>query len=1284
MQYHTKILLTSLITLIALHISAQSVKNITERLDWYSNEILVSPNQDKLLTVWSIDQGQANIKHPQLPRYNYRWALDTESDISVEIITKSASSITLNDDKTIEYIKANYDIQTHVTQERNQFYGSLSFIPVRKNGSSYEKLDAFKIVINETPKNNNTAYRTPPNTEVSVLATGDIYKFKISETGVHKLSYSLIKDALDENIDDIDPRNISIYGNQGGRLPQAIIEDRADDLQEIPIMISGESDGSFDNQDFILIYAESADRWSYDLESPKYTFDKNIYANENYIYLKVNTSAGKRLATQTALNVQAEYNTDSYDHLMRHEEDRVNLLGQYASTQGSGQLWFGSSFNIERDQDFSDFFKADNVVAGSDASLEISFAGRSSVNSSYRVQVDGNTFSRSLSRVDVDEIENRYASNLKINENIIISGNNPSVSVSYPQVGATSEGWLDYIQLLLRRKLVLSNNQLIFSDANSLSANNTEYVINTTPSDIQVWDVTDMHSVRKMDISQQGVTARIKDNKTDQLGRYLAFANNGDFMTPVFESKVANQNIHGITDADMIIVYYKEFEDAAVKLAEFRSNHDNIKVEAIEVTSIYNEFSSGRVDPTAIRDLSKMVYNRNPNYRYLLLFGDGSYDYKGLTPGLPFGSLVPVYESKVSLDPIDAFPTDDYFALLSTQDGGNLVGELEIAVGRIPAKTLNEANIVVNKIINYQTSPSSLGDWRMRNQFTSDDEDSNLHYRQSERISKKLEDKHPYVNIQKVHFDSYVQESTPGGERYTEATNAIINNVENGLLILNYLGHGGARGWAQERVLSVNDILNMDNPDKLALFVTATCSFTGYDDPALVSAGEVAMLSPAGAAIGLMTTVRSVYANENERLTQSVFDTIYTRDNAKYLTIGEAITRGKNSQAADTLSVNARKFALIGDPSMRLALPDYDIAVTTINNAPIGTTIDTIRALQKVEIEGIITDFNGQIIDDFNGTLSPTVFDKKSKITTLANDDRSIVSTFDVYKNVIFKGNASVTNGKWKFSFIVPKDIDYTFGNGKISLYASDGVSKDAAGYNDQIIIGGTSPEALADDQGPEIELFMDNESFVSGESTGKNPTLIVKLSDDNGINISGTSIGHDLTAELDEDSQNNFVLNEYYEANLDDYTGGIVNFPFEDLELGNHQVRVRAFDVANNSSEAMLDFVVVDATNGGLDHVLNYPNPFTTKTNFQFEHDFPNSSVSVLINIYTISGKLVKTIQTDALSKGTLVNDVEWTGKDDFGNQLAKGIYLYKIKIEDNNTSEFRESEIEKLVILK
>ena len=742
--------------------------------------------------------------------------------------------------------------------------------------------------------------------------------------------------------------------------------------------------------------------------------------------------------------------------------------------------------------------------------------------------------------------------------------------------------------------------------------------------------------------------------------------------------KISNQNLHAFDNLDLLIVYHKDFETAAFRLSEQRKKQ-GLNVQTAEIGQVYNEFSSGALDVTAIRDFARLLHKRSSRFKYMLLIGDGSYDYKRINPlgSLQPSDFIPPYETDESFNGISAFPSDDYYALLSDTEGSDLQGDLDIAVGRIVCKTTAEANGVVNKIMNYESN-KVLGDWRNRALFMSDDEDSNYHLNDADAIANMVTENNKNLNIEKLYVDAFRQEVSAGGTRVPAMNEAIYQNQFKGLLTMCYLGHGGPKRLAQEAVITREEMATWRNFDKLPVFVTATCSFSGYDNPKEEAAGEVASLNANGSMVALLSTVRAVYASSNASLTTAVFDTIFKKVNNRAQTIGDIIVSAKNRSRT---GANGNKFTLIGDPSMRLALPRYTISTLKINNK----TTDTVRALQRVTIEGSVSDDNGAVLKNFNGTLYPTVYDKPSTLRTLGQDPGSSARDFTVQRNVLFKGAAAVKNGEWKFSFTVPKDIDYSFGNGKISYYASDDET-DASGNFENVVIGGTDPALAQDNTPPTVKVFMNDENFQSGGTTNANPTLLVKLSDDTGINVSGISIGHDLAGTLD-DSKNTIPLNNFYEAVKDDPTKGVVRYPLSKLALGLHKISVKAWDIANNSGEGSTEFIVSLDSKSALAHVLSYPNPFSIKTRFQFEHNLTGQQLHVTITIFTISGQLVKSIDQDVTSVDNLVSDIEWDGKGDGGQVLAKGIYVYKVVLSGRDVKGAKvtaESKFEKIVVMK
>lgn len=1263
---------------------AQRPLTISKKLNWSPEPIIHNPTGNFEKQLWTFEDSYANPKHPTLPVFSERFPLNNNGEISVNITNAQFERLEKSTVPDDIFLKETIQIGTTVERDKNKYYGKVFFIPIIKKGGSYEKLVSFDLTVNFLPKNNAAAARNTDHTFNSVLKDGTIYKIAVNETGIQKLDYNFLKDELKIDIDNIDPTTIKVYGNGGGILPRKISDFRYDDLQENAIQIVGEEDGRFDTNDYILFYGEGANKWRYDESEGIFNQETNIYDANNYYFIKIGSGTGKRITEQISLTT-TEYTTNAFTDYVRLEKELINLLDNFSQGQGTGKDWYGDLFETIRQRTYADF-SFPNIITTEEGNIQVAFAGRSNSTSSFNAQISNDNFSATISRSNTGDIEDEYAHIGRINETFMPNSANLPVQIEYPQT-ASSLGWLDYIQLNVRRNLIFTGNQLAFRDPKTLNAASSTFELANIRDNVQVWDISNPLAPRIQQLDKVGNNASFGVNTTS-LKEFIAFDGNGAFSTPTPIGNIPNQNIHGITSADLLIVYHKEFESAALQLAEHRRNHSRFEVATVLVDDIYNEFSSGSLDPTAIRDFTKMVAERSPKFNYLLLLGDGSFDYKNIKRLENPSSFIPAYETDESLHPIEGFPTDDFYALLSDNEGANLRGALDIAVGRIPAKTAEEANAVVRKIINYDTNPKTLGNWRLNQTFMADDEDSSIHQRQANGIATKVDTVYDTYNINKIFLDAFQQVSTPGGERYPAAKEALNNEIFKGILVLNYLGHGGSKGWTQERVLEKNDILGWTNFNQLPLMVTATCSFTGYDDANFVTAGEDAILNPNGGAIGLFTTVRAVYSSQNERLTKAVFNQIYEKVNGEHPPIGEIMRLGKNSNSADTTNINARKFTLIGDPSMKLALPKFEVVTTKINNETVvNNKIDTIQALEKVTIEGFVADETGNPMLGFNGKIFPTIFDKKITVSNLRNDPSSRVLPFDIQKNVLFKGTASVTNGRFQFTFVVPKDINYEYGFGKISYYAENG-KEDAAGVYENIIIGGTKADAAIDNEGPLVEVFMNDSTFVFGGRTNADPTLLVLLSDDNGINVSGTSIGHDLTAVLDNNTQNTFLLNEFYEAAQDDYRKGIVRFPLNDLASGMHQIKVKAWDVFNNSSEGITEFLVADAADAALERVLNYPNPFTTSTQFQFLHNLSAGQLmEIQVRIFTVAGRLVKTIETETVSDGNRVGDINWDGKDDYGGDLARGTYLYKVSVRPSSNEAIGEtinSDFEKLVILR
>ena len=1282
-----KFIFTSLLCLsIFSHSTAQSITTLKRTLKW-SDKPLSHYTTSKKARELANFQGAvySELATPTLPVFVYRFPLESFGKLSADFNSIEYAPINLSSDKDHNQLSENVNITAFVTQERDKYFGNIKFIPLRKTGSTIEKVVDFDVRINfqAQPK---IQVRGPQGTRESALKDGDIYKIAIKETGVFKLDYDFFKNQLKiANIDQIDPRTIKIYGNGGGILPEANSADRPDDLIENLIFVSGEADGKFDATDYILFYGTGADKWHFDSKTQTFNRPKNVYANEAYYFIKISSGNGARIAVQNSV-ANTNYTSLGFNDYGRFEEDKINLFASQSCncTQGTGKLWFGDAFvSSVQERTYSDKFKFPNIITADSVKLKAQLAGISSTFTTFTVASSGQSFVGNIYASGSDPTEGDIAYLGFTEGKYIPSGDNLDMKISYPSVQG-SLGWLDYIQVNVRRRLQLVDNQMSFRDVKSLSYTSTLFQLSNVTNNTLVWDITNAQKPKNQEFTLSGSQLSFGALTSGTLREFVAFDKTATLLKPTFVAKITNQNLHNIDNIDLLIVYHKDFETAAKTLAEQRRTKTGLKVELAEIGQIYNEFSSGALDPSAIRDFARLLLTRNARFKYMLLMGDGSFDYKRIYAlgNLQPSDFIPPYETDYYFNAIDSYPSDDYYALLSDTEGGeDLTGDLDIAVGRIVCKTADEANAVVRKIINYET-PKSLGDWRNRALFLADDEDGNAHLNDADRIADNIFKNEKNLNLDKLYVDAFPQVVSAGGTRVPALNDGVYQNQFKGVLTMCYLGHGGPKRLAQEAVITREEVNSWNNFDKLPLFITATCSFCGYDNPKEEAAGEVALLNPSGGAVALLSTVRAVYANSNAELTTAVFDTIYKRVNNRPQTIGEIITSAKNSSRTGK---NGNKFTLIGDPSMSLALPRYSISTLKINNKSANSTADTIRALQKVTIEGSILDDNGQLLKNFNGTLYPTIYDKATTLRTLGQDQSSYARDFTVQRNILFKGAASVKNGEWKFSFTIPKDIDYSFANGKISYYATDGTT-DAAGNFENFIIGGTDPSVSSDNQPPLVQVYLNDDNFAFGGITDPNPTLYIKLSDDNGINVAGTSIGHDVAGTLDE-SKNTIQLNNFYEAVKDDPTKGVVRYPFSKLEVGKHTIKVKAWDVANNPGEGYTEFIVSSDAKVALAHVLNYPNPFSTRTKFQFEHNLVGQQLKVRVNIFTVSGKIVKTIDQDINSEGFRVTDIDWDGKDEYGDNLARGVYLYRVKvvgIDSKGKKLTADSDFEKLVILK
>jgi hypothetical protein len=1111
----------------------------------------------------------------------------------------------------------------------------------------------------------------------SVLAMGNWHKISIAAPGIYKIDLPFLS-SLGINTASLSSSSVKLYGNGGQMLPEKPVDTKPDDLIENALWIEDGGDGLLNGSDYLLFYAPGAHAWIKDSANKSFHHQKNTYSDTSYYYITVGQN-GKRIATinlTTPPNTTVTQGTRSWFY----ELDTVNFLS-------SGRQWYGEEFSGNGGKTLSRTYTVNmpNIQAVPATIVSNCVARSFGTNSRFTVNINNQQAMQIEVPATGTGSYDAFAKATQSTATFSTAQSPLSVRFDYTAGSAGSQGWLDWFEVLARIDLSMTgNNQLMFRDWNSVGPGKVgSFIIKNAPADIQVWDVTNSQEPVRMQGVMNGSEWRFV-NECSRLHEYIAFSNTG-FLTPVKVGAVANQNLHGSAIPQYIIITHPDLLGQAQRLAQYHQQRDNLASLVATVNQVYNEFSSGSPDPTALRDFVKMFYDRAGGDsakapKYLLLFGDASFDYRARISNNT--NLVPAWESPVSLDPLSTYTSDDYFGLLGDNDDINGTGTylLDIGIGRIPAKNEREAQAIVDKIVAYNDA-KSLGPWRNECTFVADDEDNNLHVQDAELMTQAVQAAAPQENMDKIYLDAFKQESSSAGSRYPAVNLAINNKIFSGTLVWNYTGHGGYRRLAEEVVLDQDIINAFNNPQKLPLFITATCDVAPYDNPLVSSIGENLLLREKTGAIALMTTTRLVFAFSNRIMNENYLKTAFQKKpDSSYRSLGEAVRQAKNvtyNFLGDV--INNRKFTLLGDPALTIAFPGYKVTTTTINGQAVSGTPDTLKALSEYTISGTVQDNAGNILNDFNGTIYPSIFDKVQTINTLGNDAGSLAVPIQVQKNILFKGKATVNSGRFSFSFIVPKDISYQFGNGKISYYADNG-SKDGNGVLTNIIIGG-SGNSINDPLGPSIKAYLNDEKFVNGSITNDRPVLLVKLADSSGINILGTGIGHDLVAILDNDQKNEYVLNEFYESDLNNYRQGTVRFQLPVLAPGMHTLTIKAWDVANNSGEATLDFRVINEPNFALDHVLNYPNPFTTNTTFWFEHNRPGEELLIRIQVYTITGKLVKNINKTIFSPGNRSSDVQWNGRDEYGDKIGRGVYIYRLRVQ---TADGKAAEkLEKLFIL-
>lgn len=1181
-------------------------------------------------------------------------------------------------------------------------------------GGRLERLRRLVVLVSFTapagPPTAEAAFAAGKRVTQSVLSDGILFRISVAEDGVYRINRGLLS-SLGVNPDIVDPDAVQLFTNGGRPLPALVGADRIDDYREIPAVRTGGSDGRFDAADEVLFFASGPAGWNWTQNGFEHFV--HPFSNDNAVILKIGSSSGAALATLTdGSTATAPLQTSTQGRQVVDLEEIV-----WSREHGSGHDWVSNRIRPGSDRTVFSDLRLPGLLAGT-VEYETRVAIASNPRATVAMLSDGVVLGqRTATTITSNDAEAPAASPTTFSFVQQVAAGQP-LNLSMRLLNQTNDpqAALDWVRMVYEQALVASDGELRFTTRPNQSSAQ-RFQMEGFASAPRVWDVTAglMHHAYFVEASGGAHVVHVPLQGDGSTPRDLVAFTSESVRDVTAEQvrSVTNQNLRSIsTWPDLVIVSAEPFAAASERLAEHRRSQ-GLEVVVVTQAQVFNEFSGGIPDMRAVRDYMAFLYGRtnNPDLipKYLLLFGDGHYDYRGLS-GLQDAQVNHVFpfETAESFRTVASYTSDDYFGLLDRDEGlwefqqiWTVSEErLDVGVGRLPAQTASEAAMLVDKLIRYD-DPATFGTWRSTYTAIADDgptglsaqqNDADLHLTNIDQVVQFIaDDVYPAINVKKIYGETY-ERVFLNGYRIPEARKDIIDAIERGTLVLNYSGHGGPDGLAQEAIFTREDAATLTNGDLLPVMITATCSFGWWDLEEEQSGAEVMLLNPAGGAIALLTSVRLAYTNPgqtslNAGLNRALNREMFLRDDGQPRRLGDILRVTKNTDVG--LEGNSRKFNLLGDPSMRLGLPAGEAVVESLSGVDLTSSTGQLKALDKVTVSGTIRDETGLIDTSFDGIVNVSVFDAERRIS-IKERRFHIADHFRQREDLLWRGDVRAQGGRYEAEFVVPKDISYTDLPGRIAVYAQNG-GQQALGYSERFLVGGTSDSPPDDNVGPDIDLHIGDSTFVSGSSVGSDPELIVSLFDDSGINTVGTGVGHEILLAVDGNEEEAVDIGSAFVAEPDSYQEGEIRWQLDGLEPGPHTVSVRAWDVLNNSNTAQISFSV--ANNEVLDvfNVYNYPNPMNRETRFIFEHNQPGGTpAEVQIRIFTLSGRPIRTIHSDeALPEGVLGNGplvVHWDGKDDDLDRPATGVYLYRIRIAVNRANGERQvsEHVEKLAIIR
>lgn len=1146
----------------------------------------------------------------------------------------------------------------------------------------------------------------------SPFADGTWYKIPVKHNSIYELDKAYL-DELGIDTDNIDPRNLQLWGTDGYQLPELNSTERPV-LGEIPVQVYGEEDGSFDSSDRLVFYGNSPHRVIKNGEL--YRQEIHPYSDVKYVFLTVGNNNGMRLSqAQSSGSVQRTV-TQFHDFIWKNEE-----LYKSEDRLKSGRYWLGQKFNASAEGVETTVLRdtLPGFIPGSRIRFSGVFTGRSTQTMYFDIAVNDNLYTDRLritrinKYVDSEGASGKTASFSRSFSPQLLENDILELTATLDHNESNTTGFVDELEFTVERELIARDNYLYFySPADGTEGETGKYVLQGFSEEPVIMDVTDPASPVLIPADAEGNTYTFNYHT----GGNRQFVAQSRFRSPASGTEVAAQNLKGISYyPDYIIITAEKFLDQATELADYRQQNDGLSPVVVTQEQILNEFASGAADPIALRDYVKFLWDRATEAgeqlpKYLLFFGDTTYDYKGILENA-YTNYVYTYQTRESLHRVGAYGTDDFFAFMDdnegsfNEDGGTSNSELtDLGVGRIPAQTRSEAASAIAKIKLYESDQVN-GAWQNRFTFAADDNfpqtsDQDLHLINADETARLMNTNEPGIRVKKIYEFSYPAEITGGGREVPEATQDLIDAFNQGSLVINYSGHGNEQTLSDENLFTSGYIARLNNTNRLPVLVTATCQFGRYDDRNEQSGAEQLLFTNNGGIIAAFTTTRVVYtsgsvsSSNNFGLNIALSQVMTDRGAGEVIRFGDIYRETKNTYINNRLIVasrNSKKFILLGDPAARFRLPSKKAELLSINDTPVAEndTSLTLRALDRVELQGQITDFSGNVLSDFTGNTMLTVLDAEREVRlpdldfVLREDCQLEDCEYLVENDVLFQGKVKVENGQFRSEFVIPKDISFSDRNGRIVLFSESGTST-AGGSFSRVNFNGVNPDATDDGKGPQMNVYLNDERFVNGSLVSSSPQLIIELDDESGINTTGTGVGHEIIATIDTKPQQSFVLNDFYEGELNDFTKGRIEYPLDQIPEGSYSLKVRAWDVHNNPSEEEIFFEVASEEDLRIRRVYNYPNPMTNITRFAFEHNQPGNPLDVSVRIFTLSGKPVQHLKESLITTSSYAS-ISWDGRDRDYDRLGNGTYIYVLRV-TTDTPEGRKTaeKIEKLVIIR